>query len=73
MQQSLHSPKSPSSSASVSDSAAQLSSLQQTYTVIPRVRPHTPLLDAINTPSDMNTLSTTQLITLADELRLFLL
>ncbi|MGG1355110.1 1-deoxy-D-xylulose-5-phosphate synthase [Psychrobacter pacificensis] len=73
MQQSLHSPKSQSSSASVSDSAAQLSSLQQTYTVIPRVRPHTPLLDAINTPSDMNTLSTTQLITLADELRLFLL
>ncbi len=73
MQQSLHSPKSQSSSASVSDSAAQLSSLQQTYTVIPRVRPHTPLLDAIDTPSDMNALSTTQLITLADELRLFLL
>ena len=73
MQQSLHSPKSQSSSASVSDSAAQLSSLQQTYTVIPRVRPHTPLLDAIDTPSDMNSLSTTQLITLADELRLFLL
>ncbi|MDN5619901.1 MAG: 1-deoxy-D-xylulose-5-phosphate synthase [Psychrobacter sp.] len=73
MQQSPHSPKSQSLSASAPGSAAQLSSLQQTYTVIPRVRPHTPLLDAINTPSDMNALSTAQLITLADELRLFLL
>jgi len=73
MQQSPHSPKSQSLSASVSDPAAQLSSLQQTYTVIPRVRPNTPLLDSIDSPSDMNTLSSAQLITLADELRLFLL
>ncbi|MGP4847930.1 1-deoxy-D-xylulose-5-phosphate synthase N-terminal domain-containing protein, partial [Marinobacter sp. 1Y8] len=73
MQQSPHSPKSQSLSTSVLDSAAQLSSLQQTYTVIPRVRPHTPLLDAIDTPTDLSTLSTAKLITLADELRLFLL
>jgi len=73
MQQSPHSPKSQFLSTSVLDSAAQLSSLQQTYTVIPRVRPHTPLLDAIDTPTELSTLSTAQLITLADELRLFLL
>ncbi len=73
MQQSPHSPKSQSLSTSVLDSAAQLSSLQQTYTVIPRVRPHTPLLDAIDTPTDLSTLSAAKLITLADELRLFLL
>ncbi|MBH0005239.1 1-deoxy-D-xylulose-5-phosphate synthase [Psychrobacter sp. SWN149] len=73
MQQSPHSLQSQSLSASVLDSAAQLSSLQQTYTEIPRVRPDTPLLDAIDTPSNLSTLSKDQLITLADELRLFLL
>ena len=73
MQQSPSSPKSHSVSASATDSAAQLSNLQQTYTVIPRVRPQTPLLDSITVPSDLNTLTTAQLITLADELRLFLL
>ena len=73
MQQSPHSPQSQSVSASAIESAAKLSSLQQTYAVIPRVRPQTPLLDAINTPTDLKTLTTAQLITLADELRLFLL
>ena len=73
MQQSPHSPQSQSVSASAIESAAKLSCLQQTYAVIPRVRPHTPLLDAINTPPDLKTLTTAQLITLADELRLFLL
>ncbi|BFM01721.1 hypothetical protein Psyaliredsea_03680 [Psychrobacter alimentarius] len=71
MQQSPSSPQSHSVSASAFDSAAQLSNLQQTYTVIPRVRPETPLLDGIATPSDLNDFTTAQLITLADELRLF--
>ena len=73
MQQSPHSPQSQSVSMPAVDSAAQLSNLQQTYTVIPRVRPDTPLLDSIAAPADLNTLTTAQLITLADELRLFLL
>ncbi len=73
MQQSPSSPQSHSVSASALDSAAQLSNLQQTYTVIPRVRPETPLLDSISVPSDLNGFTTAQLITLADELRLFLL
>ena len=73
MQQSPHSPQSQSVFASAIESAAKLSILQQTYAVIPRVRPQTPLLDAINTPTDLKTLTTAQLITLADELRLFLL
>ncbi|PKG36642.1 1-deoxy-D-xylulose-5-phosphate synthase [Psychrobacter sp. Sarcosine-3u-12] len=73
MQQSPHSPQSQSVSASAIESAAKLSSLQQTYAVIPRARPQTPLLDAINTPTDLKALTTAQLITLADELRLFLL
>ena len=73
MQQSPHSSQSQSPSVSAIDSTAPLSSLQQTYTVIPRVRPHTPLLDAIDTPASLNTFSTDQLMTLADELRLFLL
>ncbi|MBF0657315.1 1-deoxy-D-xylulose-5-phosphate synthase [Psychrobacter sp. NG25] len=73
MQQSPHSPQSQSVSASAIESAAQLSNLQQTYAVIPRVRPNTPLLDSIDAPSDLNAFTTTQLITLADELRLFLL
>ncbi|MDN3397946.1 1-deoxy-D-xylulose-5-phosphate synthase [Psychrobacter sp. APC 3426] len=73
MQQSPHSPQSQSVSASAFESAAQLSNLQQTYAVIPRVRPHTPLLDSIDTPSDLNAFTTDELIGLADELRLFLL
>ncbi len=78
MQQSPHSSQSWSSPTSLSgssaiDSAASLSGLQQTYSLIPRARPQTPLLDAINIPSDLKSLSTDQLITLADELRLFLL
>lgn len=59
--------------SSNSDTAAPLLGLQQTYTDIPRTRPDTPLLDSIDVPSDIKVLSTEQLITLADELRLFLL
>ncbi|MGO2340503.1 1-deoxy-D-xylulose-5-phosphate synthase [Psychrobacter sp.] len=73
MQQSPHPPQSQSVSESATTSAAQLSTLQQTYAVIPRVRPHTPLLDGINVPSDLKSFTAAQLITLADELRLFLL
>ncbi|WP_201529240.1 1-deoxy-D-xylulose-5-phosphate synthase [Psychrobacter frigidicola] len=74
MQQSTHSSQSWSSSTpSATDSAAHLSGLQQTYTVIPRTRPNIPLLDAIDAPNDLKSLTTEQLIILADELRLFLL
>ena len=79
MQQSPHSsqswPVSMSSSTTPSaiDSAASLSGLQQTFKQIPRTRPNTPLLDAIDVPSDLKALTPEQLITLADELRLFLL
>ena len=75
MQQSPHSSQSWSASmpSSTIDSAAPLSELQQTYAVIPRARPSTPLLDTINAPADLKDLTLNQLITLADELRLFLL
>ena len=73
MQQSTHSSQSHSSSSSATDSAMPTSGLQQTYSVIPRTRPVTPLLDAIETPADLKSFTTEQLITLADELRLFLL
>lgn len=73
MQQSPHSPQSHSVSASAFDYAVQTSNLQQTYTVIPSMRPQTPLLDSIAEPADLNPFTTAQLITLADELRSFLL
>ena len=77
MQQSTHSSQTRSSSttstSSAPDTAVQLSGLQQTYTLIPRTRPTTPLLDVIESPDDLKPLTTEQLITLADELRLFLL
>lgn len=73
MQQSTHSPQSQSLSASAIDSAAPLSNLQKTYAVIPRERPHTPLLDMVDSPIDLKAFNESQLITLADELRLFLL
>ena len=73
MQQSPHSPQSQSLSASAVDSAVPLSNLQQTYAVIPRERPQTPLLDSVDSPADLNAFSSADLITLADELRLFLL
>ncbi|OXL24276.1 1-deoxy-D-xylulose-5-phosphate synthase N-terminal domain-containing protein, partial [Psychrobacter sp. DAB_AL32B] len=73
MQQSPYSPQSQSLSASAIASAAPLSNLQQTYAAIPRERPHTPLLDTVDLPADLKAFSTDQLITLADELRLFLL
>ena len=73
MQQSPHSPQSQSLSASAVDSAVPLSKLQQTYAVIPRERPQTPLLDSVDSPADLKTFSSAELITLADELRLFVL
>lgn len=74
MQQSPYSSQSWSSStASATDSTASRSGLQRIYTQIPRVRPNTPLLDTIDLPADLKPLTTDQLITLADELRLFLL
>ena len=43
------------------------------FYTIPKKRPETPLLDAVNTPSDLRGLTTDQLETLAKELRHFLL
>lgn len=43
------------------------------YTEIPTQRPHTPLLDCIDVPMQLRQLSVSQLPTLADELRLYLL
>lgn len=59
--------------SSASDSSAPMSNLQQTFTEIPKERPDTLLLDIIDAPSDLKGLSIDQLITLADELRLFIL
>ncbi len=73
MQQSSHSPQSRSASTLTSSATESAAHLQQTYVTIPRMRPDTPLLDIIDSPSDLKILSTDQLITLADELRLFLL
>lgn len=61
------------SSPSVSDAPTCPSDLQRTFAVIPRTRPITPLLDAIDNPADMKALTHEQLIELADELRAFLL
>ncbi len=59
--------------SSASDSSVPMSNLQQTFTEIPKERPDTLLLDIIDAPSDLKGLSIDQLITLADELRLFIL
>ncbi|MEE2607394.1 MAG: 1-deoxy-D-xylulose-5-phosphate synthase N-terminal domain-containing protein, partial [Pseudomonadota bacterium] len=40
---------------------------------IPITRPDTPLLDQINSPTDLRSMEISQLAQLADELRLFLL
>ena len=77
MQQSPLSSQSWSSSQSPESDTANNSpkqqQLQQIYFEIPRTRPVTPLLDQIDSPADLKGLSQDQLITLADELRLYLL
>ncbi len=45
----------------------------QSFTHIPQQRPLTPLLDKVESPADLKTFSTEQLLTLADELRAYLL
>ena len=47
--------------------------MTKTFDSIPLERPETPLLDTINNPSEMRSLSSEQLLTLADELRSYLL
>ena len=44
-----------------------------TFHEIPAERPVTPLLDRVLTPTELRLLSEAELVTLADELRLFLL
>lgn len=73
MQQSPLSSQSWSSSQSPESDTASAPKQQQVYSEIPRTRPITPLLDRIDSPDDLKGLSQAQLITLADELRLYLL
>mgnify|MGYP000291656920 FL=1 len=47
--------------------------MTKTFDSIPLGRPETPLLDTINNPSEMRSLSSEQLLMLADELRSYLL
>ena len=47
--------------------------MTKTFDSIPLERPETPLLDTINNPSEMRSLSSEQLLMLADELRSYLL
>ena len=49
------------------------SHIAKVFDTLPRTRPHTPLLDGINSPADLKGLSTDVLCRLADELREFLL
>lgn len=63
----------------MSDAVAQKSKEKPTrhkprcFDAIPHTRPHTPLLDKINTPADLKPLTTNELLLLADELREYLL
>lgn len=59
--------------SSAIDSTESHEGLQQTYSIIPRTRPSTPLLDTIDSPLNLKDLKVDQLVTLADELRLYLL
>ena len=45
----------------------------KTFDTIPMLKPHTPLLDGVDSPADLKKFSTAQLQQLADELREFLL
>ncbi len=45
----------------------------KTFDTIPMLKPHTPLLDGVDSPDDLKKMSTAQLQQLADELREFLL
>lgn len=77
MQQTPHSSQSRSLSSSthpdVANNPPKQQPLQQVYSEIPRSRPLTPLLDRVDAPDDLKSLSQEQLIQLADELRLYLL
>ena len=46
---------------------------QKTFSELLSTRPDTPLLDTIDSPADLKHLTPAQLVTLADELRAFLL
>ena len=47
--------------------------MPKTFTDIPLSRPDTPLLDRISAPADLRDLDNNQLLTVADELRSFML
>lgn len=62
-----------SADVAVSKVAANKPAAMRLFSEIPTSRPTTPLLDTIDSPSDLKPLSQEQLLTLADELREYLL
>ncbi|WP_201543607.1 1-deoxy-D-xylulose-5-phosphate synthase [Psychrobacter sp. H7-1] len=57
----------------ISDAVAKKPAAMRLFSAIPTTRPHTPLLDSIESPADLKPLSQAQLLVLADELREYLL
>lgn len=57
----------------LSDAAKKVSAGMRLFSDIPTVRPITPILDNIDSPADLKPLSQEQLLTLANELREYLL
>lgn len=62
-----------SADAATSEVVANKPTAMRIFSEIPTSRPTTPLLDTIDSPADLKSLSQEQLLTLADELREYLL
>lgn len=62
-----------SADVAISEAVANKPAAMRLFSEIPTSRPTTPLLDTINSPADLKPLSQEQLLTLADELREYLL
>ncbi len=62
-----------STDVATSEAMANKPTAMRTFSEIPTSRPTTPLLDTIDSPADLKPLSQEQLLTLADELREYLL
>lgn len=62
-----------SADVAISESVVNKPTAMRLFSEIPTSRPTTPLLDTINSPADLKPLNQQQLLTLADELREYLL
>lgn len=62
-----------SADVAISESVVNRPTAMRLFSEIPTSRPTTPLLDTINSPADLKPLNQQQLLTLADELREYLL